>query len=114
MELNGMDEFKMKAYANAKLYKERTNLRHDKHILAQNFELGHHILLYNSRLMLFSYKLKSRWSSPFIVIQAFPHGVVEIRDERTGTQFMINGQRFKKFFGGDWIGYVFIIALEDK
>lgn len=48
------------------------------------------------------------------MIQAFPHGAMEIRDEKIGTQFKINGQRFKKFFSGDWMGHVFTIALEDK
>lgn len=41
VELNELDEFRSDAYSNDKLYKERTKLWHDKHILAQNFEPGH-------------------------------------------------------------------------
>lgn len=85
MKLNEMYEFKMDAYVYAKLYKERTKLMQDKHILAQNFKPGNHVLLYNSRLRLFLGKLKSKWSDPFTVIQEFSRGVVEIRDEKIST-----------------------------
>ncbi|XP_059292622.1 uncharacterized protein LOC132046096 [Lycium ferocissimum] len=48
-----LDEFHFNAYENAKLYKERTNRWHDKHIQHYGFELGQLVLLYNSRLRLF-------------------------------------------------------------
>lgn len=38
LELNEIDEFKLDAYENTKLYKERTTLWHDKHILVRHFE----------------------------------------------------------------------------
>lgn len=41
LELNNMDEFRLDAYANATMYKERTKLWYDKHILARHFEPGH-------------------------------------------------------------------------
>ncbi|XP_015939895.1 uncharacterized protein LOC107465432 [Arachis duranensis] len=41
------------AYENAKLYKERTKLLHDKKIAIRIFEPGQRVLLYNSRLKFF-------------------------------------------------------------
>ena len=43
----------------------------------------------------FSGKLKSRWTGPFVVKTAFPHGAVEINDTRNGNDFKVNGQRLK-------------------
>ena len=47
---------------------------HDKHIIRKEFELGQQVPLFNSRLKLFPGKLKSKWSSPFTVVQVFPFG----------------------------------------
>ncbi|GJT72936.1 hypothetical protein Tco_1032222 [Tanacetum coccineum] len=40
--------------------------------------LSDQVLLFNSRLNIFSGKLKSRWSGPFTVTQVFPYGIVEL------------------------------------
>lgn len=53
LELKELDELILDAYENVRLYKERIKLWHDRLILAKHFELGHHVLLYNSRLRLF-------------------------------------------------------------
>ncbi|XP_022869570.1 uncharacterized protein LOC111388972 [Olea europaea var. sylvestris] len=58
LQLNELDEFKMEAYENAKLYKERTKNWHDMHIQRRVFEVGQQVLLYNSRLKLFPGKLR--------------------------------------------------------
>ena len=55
------------------------------------------VLLYNSRLHLFSEKLKSRWTGPFIVKTVFSHGAIEIYDPKNGNEFKVNGQRLKSF-----------------
>lgn len=55
------------------------------------------MLLFNSRLKLFSGKLKSRWSGPFIVSKASPFGHVEVIDKDTGKIFTVNGQRLKHY-----------------
>lgn len=90
MEVNEIDEFKMEAYTNVKLYKECTKLLHDKYIMVRNFEREHHGFLHNSRLRLFLGKLKSIWSSIFTITQTFPHGAVKIKDEKIGIQFKVN------------------------
>ena len=62
LQLNELDELRMNAYENAKLYKDHTKLWHDKYSMKKEFHEGDFILLYNSRLKLFSGKLRSRWS----------------------------------------------------
>ncbi|XP_016498545.2 uncharacterized protein LOC107817258 [Nicotiana tabacum] len=52
LKLNEIDEFRLNASENAKLYKEKTKRWHDKHIKYHYFELGQLVLLFNSRLKL--------------------------------------------------------------
>ena len=40
----------MNTYENAKLYKDRTKIWHDKHLIKKEFHEGELVLLYNSRL----------------------------------------------------------------
>ncbi|XP_070046068.1 uncharacterized protein [Nicotiana tomentosiformis] len=69
LQLNELDEFRLHAYENAKLYKEKTKRWHDKHIQHREFEPGQEVLLFNSRLKLFPGKLKSRWAGPFVLVE---------------------------------------------
>ncbi|XP_068304259.1 uncharacterized protein, partial [Pyrus communis] len=93
LQLNELEELRNEAYENAKIYKERTKLYHDKAILRKEFHQGMKVLLFDSRLRLFPGKLKSRWVGPFKVLQTFPHGAVEIENMKNGTSFKVNGQR---------------------
>jgi hypothetical protein len=70
---------------------------HDQNILQRSFEVGQKVLLYNSRLHLFPWKLKSRWTGPFLVRTVFTHGAIEIEDPKNGDTFKVNGQRLKLF-----------------
>ncbi|XP_019251032.1 PREDICTED: uncharacterized protein LOC109229946 [Nicotiana attenuata] len=85
--LHELEEFRFQAFESARLYKERMKLMHDKHILDRNFKPGELVLLYNSKLRLFS----------------------------DGTnKFTVNGQRLKHYLGmteekGDSV----VISLED-
>ncbi|MCI59441.1 hypothetical protein A2U01_0080696, partial [Trifolium medium] len=62
---------------------------------------GQLVLLYNSRLRLFPGKLKSRWSGPFKLLKIYPHGAIDLLDEKTGQEFKVNGQRVKQYWGDD-------------
>ncbi|XP_024042827.1 uncharacterized protein LOC112099637 [Citrus clementina] len=42
-------------------------------------------------------KLRSRWSSPFIVRIGFPYGAIEIENPKNSDLFKVNGQRLKPF-----------------
>ena len=101
LQMNELEEWRLIAYDNVKLYKERAKQSHDKVIKhAKAFKEGDQVLLYNSRLRLFPSKLKSRWSGPFTVNQVFPYGTVEITHPEKGT-FKVNGHRLKCYFGGE-------------
>ncbi|KAL5791763.1 hypothetical protein ACOSP7_000357 [Xanthoceras sorbifolium] len=99
LQLTELEELRLHAYENAKLYKERTKAYHDRRIHLRVFEIGMRVLLFNSRLRLFPGKLKSRWSGPFRIKEIFPHGAMEVEDEKTGTSFKVNGQRLKQYHG---------------
>nr|GEY42439.1 reverse transcriptase domain-containing protein [Tanacetum cinerariifolium] len=57
-------------------------------------------LLFNSRLKIFSGKLKTRWSGPFTITKVFPYGTVKL-SQPDGLNFKVNGHRVKHYFGGD-------------
>ncbi|XP_062100173.1 uncharacterized protein LOC133806052 [Humulus lupulus] len=99
MHLNELDEFGNEAFENAKIYKKRTKAWHDKNLLRKEFQPGHQVLLFNSRLRLFPGKLKSRWSSPYTVVKVFPYGSVEVQGKNNET-FKVNSQRLKPYLGG--------------
>ena len=71
LQLHELDEFRLDAYENTRIYKERTKRWHDKHLVKREFQVGQKVLLYNSRLKLFLGKLRSRWSGPFEIVQVF-------------------------------------------
>ena len=79
-QLNELEEIRNEAYENARIYKEKTKMFHDKAILRKSFTLGQKVLLYDCRLHLFPGKLRSRWMGPFVVRVVFPYGAVEIED----------------------------------
>ncbi|CAL9021101.1 unnamed protein product, partial [Prunus brigantina] len=91
LQLNELEELGNESYENARIYKDRTKLYHDKAILRKEFQPGMKVLLYDSRLRLFPGKLKSRWVGPFKVLQVFPHGAMEIENLKNGTRFKVNG-----------------------
>ena len=53
MQLSKLDEWHEKAYHNAKIYKERTKIWHDKRIKKKEFALGDKVLLFNSSVKLY-------------------------------------------------------------
>ena len=85
------------AYENAKITKNRVKVIHDKLIIKKTFVFRQKVLLYNFRLHLFSRKLKSRWTWPFIVRTMFTHGAVGIYDPKNENEFKVNGQCLKSF-----------------
>nr|GEW97125.1 reverse transcriptase domain-containing protein [Tanacetum cinerariifolium] len=57
---------------------EKTKRIHDSKIKDRVFNVGDRVLLFNSRLKIFSDKLKTRWSGPFTINHAFPYGTIEL------------------------------------
>ncbi|CAN6720964.1 unnamed protein product [Malus baccata var. baccata] len=98
LQLNELEEIRNEAYENARLYKEKTKAFHDKMIRTKSFAIGQKVLLFNSRLRLFLGKLRSRWIGPFVIIDVFPHGAVQVRSYKTGQEFKVNGHRLKPYY----------------
>ncbi|CAL9018924.1 unnamed protein product [Prunus brigantina] len=86
------------AYKSAQIYKEKMKAFHDKAIQRKTFEIWQKVLLFNSRLRLFLGKLRSRWYGPVVVTNVFPHGAVEIQNDKTGNIFKVNGHRLKPYY----------------
>ena len=98
MQLSELDDIRLEAYENSKFNKEKTKKFHDSLIAKKDFVVGQKVLLYNSRLGLMSGKLRSKWIGPFVVINVFPYGSIEIKSESTDKSFKVNGHRLKPFF----------------
>ncbi|GJR82820.1 hypothetical protein Tco_0153605 [Tanacetum coccineum] len=90
LQLNELSELRDQAYENSLIYKEKTKKLHDSKIKNRIFNVGDQVLLFNSRLKIFSGKLKSRCQMP----------------------------RLKHYYGGDTPPLVnpgtFQISLKDK
>nr|GEU43975.1 hypothetical protein [Tanacetum cinerariifolium] len=76
LQLNELNELRDQAYKNSLIYKERTQNLHDSKIKNRIFNVGDQVLLFNSRLKIFSRKLKTHWSGPFTITQVFPYETI--------------------------------------
>ncbi|GJX92147.1 reverse transcriptase domain-containing protein [Tanacetum coccineum] len=100
VQMNELNELRDQAYKNSLIYKEKTKKIHDSKIKNCVFNVGDQVLLFKSRLKIFSGKLKTRWTGPFTVAQVFPYGTIEL-SLTNGPNFKVNGLRLKHYFGGD-------------
>nr|GEZ03890.1 reverse transcriptase domain-containing protein [Tanacetum cinerariifolium] len=100
VQLNELNELRDHSYENSLVYKEKTKRIHDSKIKNRVFNVGDRVLLFNSRLKIFSGKLKTHWSGPFTITKVFPYGTVEL-SQANGPNFKVNGHRVKHYFGGD-------------
>ena len=89
LQLNELEELRNEAYANARIYKDKTKKWHDQKIMRKEFRVRDLVLLYNSKLKLFLGKLKSRWSGPYTVVAATPFGAVTLKTNY-GDEFKVN------------------------
>ncbi|GKD67941.1 reverse transcriptase domain-containing protein, partial [Tanacetum coccineum] len=78
VQLNELNELRDQAYENSLIYKEKTKRIHDSKIKNCVFNIDDQVFLFNSRLKIFSGKLKTRWSRPFTIAQVYPYGTVEL------------------------------------
>nr|GEU29206.1 reverse transcriptase domain-containing protein [Tanacetum cinerariifolium] len=99
LQLNELSELRDQAYENSVIYKERTKKLHDSKIKNRIFNVSDQVLLFNSRLKIFSGKLKTRWSGPFTITQVFSYGTIEL-SQPNGPNFKVNGHRVKHYFRG--------------
>ena len=69
--------------------------------------------LFNARLKLFPGKLQTRWLSPFVVINVFSHGAVEIKDFGTDKTFKANGHILKPFYDQAYVQMIEDVTFEE-
>ncbi|GJZ02641.1 reverse transcriptase domain-containing protein [Tanacetum coccineum] len=100
VQLNELNELRDQAYENYLIYKEKTKKINGSKIKNRVFNVGDQVLLLNSRLKIFSGKLKTRWTGPFTIAHVYPYGTVEL-SQTDGPNFKVNGHRLKHYFGGD-------------
>ncbi|GKB36548.1 reverse transcriptase domain-containing protein [Tanacetum coccineum] len=100
-QLHELDELRLQAYENTKLYKARTKAYHDKKLrVRKEFKAEDKVLLYNSKYKFKAPKLRSKWYGPFIVKHGYPSGYVELYDKHGGS-FIVNGHRVKLYHDGE-------------
>nr|GEV65756.1 reverse transcriptase domain-containing protein [Tanacetum cinerariifolium] len=78
----------------------KTTGDHRKLQLNELSELRDQVLLFNSRLKIFSRKLKSRWSGPSTIDEVYPYGTAKLVHS-DGSNFKVNCHRLKHYHGGD-------------
>nr|GEY67995.1 reverse transcriptase domain-containing protein [Tanacetum cinerariifolium] len=100
LQLNELSELRDQAYENSLIYKERTKKLHDAKIKNRIFNVGDQVLLFNSRLKIFSGKLKSRWPGLFIIFEIYPYGTAKLVNPDS-CNFKVNCHRLKHYHGGD-------------
>ncbi|XP_073033722.1 uncharacterized protein [Primulina eburnea] len=91
LQLQELEEIRLEAYENSRIYKEKTKLFHDNAILRKQFSVGQKVLLYNSRLKLMP---------------------VEIKSLDTNKTFKVNGHRLKVLHEDESASQVLEIELE--
>nr|GFB55416.1 reverse transcriptase domain-containing protein [Tanacetum cinerariifolium] len=100
LQLNELSKLRDQAYENSFIYKERTKKLHDAKIKNCIFNVGDQVLLFNSKLKIFSGKLKSRWSGPFTISEIYPYGTTKLTHS-DGSNFKVNCHRLTHYHGGD-------------
>ena len=73
---------------------------HDKRIQKREFNVGHYVLLYNSRLRFFAGKLLSKWEGPYVIKEVYHSGAIKINFKGTNSK-VVNGQRVKHYILGN-------------
>nr|GFA96702.1 hypothetical protein [Tanacetum cinerariifolium] len=89
VQLNELNELRDHSYESSLMYKEKSKRIHDSKIKNRVFNVGDQVLLFNSRLKIFSGKLKTRWTGPFTIAIVFPYGTVEL-SQANGPNFKEN------------------------
>nr|GEU70765.1 reverse transcriptase domain-containing protein [Tanacetum cinerariifolium] len=100
LQLNELHELRDQAYENSLIYKEMAKKLHDSKIKNRIFNVGDQVLLFNSRLKIFSGKLQTHWSGPFPITKVYPYGTAKL-SHADGSNFKVNCHRLKHYYGGD-------------
>ncbi|KAH9681943.1 hypothetical protein KPL71_027149 [Citrus sinensis] len=88
LQLAELEEIRNDAYENAKIYKQRMKVFHDKQIMRKSFTPGQKVLLFNSRLHLFLVYKKTGWEAHPRPIE----GVQAVSGRKTRGRSTLNRQ----------------------
>ncbi|RDX73054.1 pol, partial [Mucuna pruriens] len=99
-QLQELDELRLEAHENSRIYKHKVKKFHDQKIRRKDFHVGQKVLVFNSRLELIAGKLRSKWDGPFVITNIFPNGAVQLQDEHNSSTFQVNGHQIKPFHEG--------------
>nr|XP_043615911.1 uncharacterized protein LOC122587811 [Erigeron canadensis] len=66
-QLNELDELRLNASDNSRLYKERTKVWYDRRLRKKDFKEGDKVLFFLSKYKFKQPKLTSRWTGPFVI-----------------------------------------------
>ena len=99
-DISSLDEWRTQAYENAKFFKEKVKRWHDKRIQKREFNVGDHVLLYDSHLRFFAGKLLSKWEGPYIIEEVYHSVAIKINNAEGTNPKMVNGQRIKHYISG--------------
>jgi hypothetical protein len=67
LDLNLQDEWRNEAYENARMFKEKVKIWHNRKIKRKELKVGGQVLLYNSRFKFSAGKLASKWQGPLVI-----------------------------------------------
>ncbi|XP_042051598.1 uncharacterized protein LOC121796896 [Salvia splendens] len=96
LQLQKPEELRLESYDVAMWHKEKTKLWHDKNLRVKELQVGHTVLLFQSRLKLMPGKLKSKWIGPYTIASLRANGAVEIQGVTPNSiPFLVNGHRVK-------------------
>nr|GEV88477.1 reverse transcriptase domain-containing protein [Tanacetum cinerariifolium] len=117
-----LNELRDQAYENSLIYKEKIKRLHDSKIKDRVYNIDNRVLLFNSRLEIFSGKLKSRCSRPFIVshvfhmaLSSYPNPMGQISKSMVTDSSIILEQMYQRWLSlisklslrtnefGDWV-----------
>nr|XP_025625316.1 uncharacterized protein LOC112717526 [Arachis hypogaea] len=99
IQLVELENLRLEAYENSRLYKEKMKAVHDQNIRMREFKAGELVLLYNSRLRLMPEKLRSSWEGSYRVEKDKPYGVYHLRHASSPNIFKVIGLRLKLYHG---------------
>ena len=111
--LNLLAEWRNEAYENAKMFKEKVKIWHDKKIKRKEFKVGDQVLLYNSRFKFSAGKLASKWQGPLVIQEVYRSGAIRLYGYMKGKPHVVNGQRLKHYIARkSFIGIVETMNLQ--
>ena len=90
-----INAWRVQAYKNAKLFKEKVKRLHDKRIQKREFNVGDYVLLYNSHFSFFAGKLHSKWEGPYVIEEVYRSVAIKINNFEGTNPKVVNGQRNK-------------------